>query len=90
MHTSGSAAKAEPEKIKRKIGDRIKALSVEDRCGPKAAQIFVEVVMTWEFGENLLHDPAFTELSRDVVKSMTDNPKIWSKLKMLLAELGGD
>lgn len=84
----GAAAKANVDELKRKIAERIKALSADDRRKTKAAQIFVEMVMTWEFGEQLLQDPQFTELSKEVVNAMAENPALWKKLQTLLNEFG--
>jgi hypothetical protein len=86
--TARTCPKASAEEIKRKIGERIKALSGEDKGGRRAAQIFVEVILLWEFGDHLIQDPQFTELSREVVNTMAENPKIWHKLHALLKEFG--
>ena len=49
--------------------------------------MFVEIVITWEFGEQLLQDPQFTELTKDVVKTMEQDPTTWKQLQTLLYEL---
>ncbi len=81
---SCTASKATPEEIKRKIEERIKALADEDQQGDKAVQIFVEVILTWEFGDQLLQDPKFTELSKEVAIAMNSNPETKAKLSTLL------
>lgn len=86
---AAGGAKVSADEIKRKIGGRIKALSGEERRGKKAAQIFVEVVLMWEFGDQMLNDPQFAELSNDVVESMVENPVVWKKLQTLLSQLSG-
>jgi len=89
--TSGIAlrtdAKLSVEEIKHKIGDRIKSLSDEEMQGTKGAQIFVELIITWEFGDRLLQDSQFTQLSKDVVNTITENPTAWKHLQTLLHEL---
>ncbi len=82
-----TGTKASIEETKRKIGERIKALSDEDARSTKGAQIFVEVVMTWEFGNQLLQDAQFTELSKDIVTTMSGNSTVWTQLQTLLSEL---
>jgi hypothetical protein len=52
------------------IVERIRALPEEERTSPKAARIFVETVIAWEFGEQLLQDPQFTDLSKEVVNAL--------------------
>jgi hypothetical protein len=84
---SGPATRIGIDEIKRKIGVRIKALSEDDRKGPKAVQIFVELVITWEFGDQLLQDPQFTNLSREIVQAMSENPDVWKKMQALLNQI---
>jgi hypothetical protein len=84
---AGPATRAGIDEIKRKIGARIKALSDDDRKGPKAVQIFVEVVITWEFGDQLLHDPQFTNLSREIVQAISENPDARKKMQALLNQI---
>ncbi len=81
-----TAAKASPEEIQRRIGERIRMLDPEERQGPRAAQVFVESVLVWEFGEELLDDPDFAELTRQVRAAMTDDPMLWRKVQGVLAD----
>lgn len=83
---AGPATKAGVDEIKRKIGARIKALSDDERRGTKAVQIFVESVITWEFGDQLLQDPQFTNLSKEIVQAMSENQGVWKKMQALLKE----
>lgn len=82
------APKATVDDIKRKIGERIGALPDKERRSPRAAQIFVEIVITWEFGEQILQDPQFTDLANEVVNAMVENPVVWEKMQTLLDGLG--
>jgi hypothetical protein len=79
--------KPSAEEIKRKIGERIRNLSADDRRGKKGAQIFVELVLMWDFGEQLLRDPQFTELSKEVVNAMAENSTVWNHLQTLLEDI---
>lgn len=82
------AAKPSAEEIKRKISERIQSLNTdEDQQGRIAAQIFVETILTWEFGEQLLEDPEFTELSSDVATTMWQDPHTWQQLKQVIKSL---
>jgi hypothetical protein len=81
-----TAAKASPEEIQRRIGERIQMLGPEERQGPRAAQVFVESVLAWEFGEEVLDDPDFAELTRQVRATMTDDPMLWRKVQGMLAD----
>jgi hypothetical protein len=83
----GRGSKARPDEVKRKIGERIRALPEKERKSPKAARIFVETVIAWEFGEQLLQEPQFTDLSKEVVDALTGNSAVWEKMQTLLGGL---
>ncbi|TQV73392.1 hypothetical protein FKG94_16950 [Exilibacterium tricleocarpae] len=80
------AAKSSLADIKRKIGERIRALPDEEREEARAVQVFVEAVMVWEFGDQLLQDPQFSALSKEVAQSMADHPQISQPLRLLIRE----
>lgn len=84
----GKLPKASVDEVKRKIGERIRALPDEEKKGTKAAHIFVETVIAWEFGEQLLQDPQFMDLSKEVVNAMAENPSVWEKMQTLLDGFG--
>lgn len=81
------AQKPGPEEIRRRIGARIQTLSDEERQGPKAAQILVESIIAWEFGDQVLQDPKFAELSRDIVEAIAADTQTAARLKTLLGQL---
>jgi len=85
---SRAGTKASAEEIKRKIHERIKGLSAAERKGKRGAQIFIELVLLWDFGDHLLRDPQFTELSKEVVEAMAGNCTVWRQLQKLLEEIG--
>jgi len=84
---TGPAARAGIDEIKRKIGARIKSLSEDERRGAKAVQIFVESVITWEFGDQLLQDPQLTDLSKEIVQAISENQDVWNKMQALLNQI---
>jgi hypothetical protein len=73
--------------LKNKIAKRIKELSTDERSGKKGAQVFVEAILIREFGDNILQDPMFTELSKDVVDTMAENETLWNKMQAMLKEV---
>ncbi|MBV1789692.1 hypothetical protein KQ940_16680 [Marinobacterium sp. D7] len=89
-HASTSDKRAEKpsiQEIERKIAERIKALSDEELRGKKGSQIFVETVIAWEFGEQLLADPDFADFASDVVKTLHEHPDVKDKLGKMLTSL---
>lgn len=75
------------DEILRRIGDRIHALNPDEKRGTKAMQIFIESVLVWEFGEELLQDPRFTEIAREVQHTINENELARQKLTTLLEQL---
>lgn len=82
-----TAAKAAPDDIMRRIGERIRALSPDERRSGKGIQVFVESVLVWEFGEELLQDPRFSEIAKEVQSSISENSNARDKLVSLLNQL---
>lgn len=79
--------KPSAEEIQRKIGDRIKALNEDEREGTKATLVFVESVLVWEFGDKLLQDPKFAELSKQVAHTISQDRTASAQMQNLLSEL---
>ena len=86
-HAAKTATKPSSDEILRRIGDRVRALSPEEKRGNKAMQIFVESVLVWEFGEELLQDPKFTEIANEVHHTINENAVAREKLVTLLTKL---
>lgn len=84
--SSHSETKLSVDQVKRKIGERVKSLSEDDYQPTHAAQIFVESIITWEFGDQLLQDPKFGELSKDVVNTLSEHPVVWKQMQRMLSE----
>jgi hypothetical protein len=76
------------DEIKLRIGERLSALPSPERCGSRGARIFVETVITWEFGSQILRDPEFSDVASDVVATLRNDPPTWNRFQSLLGELG--
>jgi hypothetical protein len=84
---AGARPGAGIDQVKKQLGSRIRALDPVDRGGPAGMRIFVEAILTWEFGEQMLNDPRFDELSREVQSQLSADPAIGVRLKRLLERL---
>ncbi len=82
-----AGGKASLEQVRNRIRERVRQLAPDQRDGKQAAQIFVESILVWEFGEELLQDPRFEDLSREVQEIMTGDPETWKRFKGLLSSL---
>lgn len=76
--------KAEPEALKRKLLAQISAIDPQDpKREHKAATLFVENILVWQFGDQLRNDPSFATLVERVVETFENQPAIMKTLMEL-------
>lgn len=74
--------------LKRKMRERLASIDVADeRRGEKARRVFLESVLTWHFGDELLLDRGFEELVRGVEEALQAHQYTDARLNQLLLEL---
>lgn len=73
--SSVSTLRAAPGELQKRISQSIAAIDINDPMrGNKATRIFVEQVLTWQFGDNMLNDPGFARLVEDVQQTLEQDP----------------
>jgi len=76
----------ELKELEKRLFDRVAALDSNDPAKQKnATYVFVQTVLTWEFGEKLLEDPGFHELVEKVSELFQSNTKLRDSLDEFLA-----
>lgn len=84
-HHSQPAAVGE---LQATLAHRIKAINPDDkRRTHKATRIFLETVLSNEFGDVLLNDPRFGELIEEIQATMEADEELQSKLEALILQL---
>jgi DNA-directed RNA polymerase delta subunit len=74
------------ESVKLKIVDAIKAINDEDaKKDQKIVGIFVENVLLWQFGEDLINDPNFINLVDEVGAALLKERTYLDQLNKLAA-----
>jgi hypothetical protein len=68
--------KAAAQEVERRIRERIARLDPAEQRGQEAIRIFVSSVLAWEFGEEILGDPEFSALSRQVEEALAAEPEL--------------
>ena len=69
---------------------RIKAIDADDpRYRDKVTELFVESVLLAEFGQELINEPAFRDLARQVQSAMLADAELQASLTRLAAQLRG-
>lgn len=74
------------ESVKLKIVKAIKAIDINDvRRNQKSMSIFVESVLLWQFGDELINDPNFINLVDEVGSALLKESSILNQLNKLAA-----
>lgn len=85
--THRAPAKVTVDEIQRRIGQRLKSIASAERSGPLGTQIFIESVLVWEFGDDILNDPGFGDFVASVRETMSHDPDLQHSLERLLERL---
>jgi len=79
---------ADISELRAKLTNRIKAIDLNDkRRYPKATRIFLETILSNEFGDSYLSDAKFTLLLEDIQTVMEADPEIKEKLHAMIDHL---
>lgn len=73
--------------LRDRIGTRIRQLPAEQRTSKLAAQVFVESVLVWEFGDDILQYKKFGRLSTDIQTAITSDVQAWARLQQFLQQV---
>lgn len=74
------------ESVRLKIVKEVKAIDSHDsKKNQKTMGIFVENVLLWQFGDNLINDPNFINLVDDVGSALLKEPSIIDQLNKLMS-----
>ena len=72
--------------LKRRVRDRLKNIDPSDpQRESRSRRIFIESVLAWEFGEQLLSDRKLDEFVEQIQSAMSSQPDIDKQLSELLA-----
>jgi hypothetical protein len=74
--------------LKRKVKERLATIDANDeRRGEKARRVFLESVLTWQFGDELLLDRGFEEMVAGVQEALKAHAQTDARVSQLLREL---
>jgi hypothetical protein len=66
--------RVDANELERRVIDRIRKIPADERdFTKKAGRIFVDAVMAWEFGEELLLDTEYDEMAHSVVTTLLEH-----------------
>ncbi len=87
QNDSANFQKASLAELEKRVIERLKSISVDNVSSNNMVRYFVESILTWEFGDEILQDPTFSDLSQEVVESFKSNQQAWEKIEIILNEL---
>jgi hypothetical protein len=79
------AAAATPDDLRTRLRTRLIQIGLTDVV--RAREAFVEVVLTWELGDRVSGDPAFTGVIKAVSDRIAERPQLSERLHALLTTL---
>jgi hypothetical protein len=86
--SAGGEAERTLDSLRTTVSSRLRAVEGNERDRKRArARIFVESVLVWEFGEDLLGDPEFDAIVGRVEENLLADDQLADRLGDLLDEL---
>jgi len=86
--TARAARRPSLAALKSKVQERLRALDPDDaRRSDKARRLFLESVLVWQFGDDLLLDRGFEEIVAGVQEELQAHPEIDARFGQLLRDL---
>jgi len=74
--------------LKERVRGRLRGLDPSDpRRQQKARCVFLESVLSWQFGDELLLDRGFEEMIAGVQEALQEHPRLEQRLTQLLSDL---
>jgi hypothetical protein len=75
------------QQLSKRIHDRINHLPTSERYGSKAIQVFVDSVLAWEFGEDLLQSDSFFKYSDKIRDVISNDENLSHEFELFLKEI---
>lgn len=74
--------------LKERVRGRLRSIDPSDpRRQQKARRVFLESVLSWQFGDELLLDRGFEDMISGVQEALQAHPRLEQRLAQLLREL---
>lgn len=86
--TGQNPGKTSPGELRALIHDRIKGLNPQEaQYQHKAKRLFLESVMAWEFGNDIIRDQEFSDMIADIQETLETTPEIRRQFDGLIEQL---
>lgn len=82
---SGEGGRLDVATLRTRLTDAIRAIDPDDQSrNKKLLRTFVEGVLAWQFGNELLNDPRFNDLVEDVQRALESDPSVIKLLEEVI------
>lgn len=86
--TQNPATQSTIEALRNRIGRELGSLNLKEAADRHRARVvFIESVLSWEFGDQLLNDQRLGALVRDIEESVESHPQAAAALDNMLMQL---
>ncbi|MES9938909.1 MAG: hypothetical protein ABW104_03955 [Candidatus Thiodiazotropha sp. 6PLUC2] len=79
--------KVDLAQLNKRISDRINRLAPDERQGDRAVQLFIDSILAWEFGEELLQSDSFSKYSNKIQEAVKSDARLSHEFRLLLESL---
>jgi hypothetical protein len=84
QNNSKSPHKLSLDQLNLRISERINRLPPDEREGDQAVQIFIDSVLAWEFGDELLQSDLFSKYSKQIRVTINNDTKLKDEFNHLI------
>lgn len=86
--TPAQATVVSTQEIKKRIGRQLKQLNLESEIEKHyARKIFLESILAWDFGDQILNDKTFDFILKDIEDALNLDPNVSKTFDKLLVDL---
>lgn len=75
------------EEVKSEVTARLRALPKNEQASKRAAEVFVETIMMWEFGESLVMNSEFHNVVNQVTATIYESPSVGPEFTSMVKAL---
>lgn len=85
--TSKPTSRVSAQDLQKRVRERLQALDQGNGYQQRATRVFLESVLTWEFGDDLVHDTRFSEMLNEINQTLEADPDLQARMQTLLDQL---
>lgn len=85
--TPEAVPRVSAQDLQKRVRERLQALGDGAGYRQKATRVFLESILTSEFGDDLVHDMRFAEMLNEIDKALQADPELKSRMHALFDQM---